>query len=264
MSNLVVETPEGLALRFEVAGAGSRSAAAAIDVSLWALALLTALLFVQVVLGGLGGLGIVIGAGLVVSLVLYHAVFGVVWHGQTPGKRVLGIGVVDESGLGATPGQHVLRALFWPFEALIMVPVPLGIVMMAATSSHQRLGDRVAGTVVLRRPNRRLPAQAFPRERWSELPNRVLPLVPAHAARFDGGDLAFLGELLGRSGIEAPSRARLLRRSAQHFVARLRLESAPPCDSPADARRVLAELYLFLREARERRALLGEGERPNS
>jgi uncharacterized RDD family membrane protein YckC len=251
MTDLVVETPEGLTLRYEIAGAGSRSAAALIDVTIWGLATLTLLFFFQVVLGGLGGLAIWVAAGTILSLVTYQVAFAILGRGVTPGKRLLGLLVVDEDGLPATGLQHLLRGLFWPFEAILFVPVPLGVVVMAATPRHQRLGDHVAGTLVLRAPERRSVGEPLRRSRWSELPNQRLGLVPALAARFDGEDVAFLRDALGRVDVEPDARARLLIRAARHYAGRLDHE-LPPRLGSSEARALLSELYLFLREMRAR------------
>ena len=249
MTELVVETPEGLTLRRELASGGSRSAAALIDTGICLLAVLSAVFLTEVVLGGAGGLGAVILAGTLLFLIAYHVAFGRLWNGQTPGKRVLGLSVVDERGLPANFVQHFLRGVFWPLEALALVPVPIGIVLMAATPGHQRLGDLVAGTMVVRDTDRRLSGEILVRSRWSALPSRRLDLVPAHAARFDGEDYRFLREVVGRAKVDPEARARLLRRALRHYAARLDLEITPE-PTAKEARSLLAELYLFLREMR--------------
>jgi len=251
MTELVVETPEGLTLRQEIAGAGSRCAAALVDVAIWGLGLLTLLFFFQVVLQGVGNLALLVAGGSLLSLVGYQVGFALLLDGQTPGKRLMRLQVLGEHGLPATPVQHLLRGLFWPFEALLPVPVPLGLVLMAATPRHQRLGDRVAGTLVVREPLRRLPGEILSRQTWSGLPSHRLALVPAHAARFDGEDLHYLRELIGRVDVERTQRIRLLRRAAVHYAGRLDLELDPALD-PKEARDLLAELYLYLREMRAR------------
>ena len=260
MADWVVETPEGLTLRYELAGAGSRSAAALIDFALWSTATLAALFFFAGVLGGLGGLAVWVTAGTVLSLVGYQVAFAAWWGGKTPGKRVMGLSVVDENGLHAALHQHVLRSLFWPFEALLLVPIPLGVVLIAATSRRQRLGDRVAGTLVLLDSTRHLPAEPLARASWSELPTHRLELVPAHAARFGTEDVEFLRDLLGRTGVEHAVRARLLRRAAEHFADRLELSNeAGGGLERHDPRAFLSELYVFLREMRASSALTDRG-----
>ena len=250
MTELVVETPEGLTLRHEVAGAGSRAAAAMIDASLYFVAMGVLVLLTGLVLE-LGAIATWLVAGWILAMISYHAFFGILWDGATPGKKALGLTVVDEHGLPAAPLQHVLRSMLWPVEALLFVPVPIGVVLMAATPRHQRLGDRVAGTLVLRRSPRALRPEPLRDKRWSKLPVRRLELVPAHASRFDGEDLAFLRDLIARSNIEQTARHRLMRRAARHYAAMVDHEL--PRKLPVkDARAVLAELFVFLREMRAR------------
>jgi len=158
--------------------------------------------------------------------------------------------VVDEQGFPASPTQHILRGLFWPLEAVIlMVPVPLGVVIIAATPRRQRLGDMVAGTVVLRDPERRQTGEPYRRDSWSGLPSRRLALVPAHAARFDGTDLDYLRELLGRASMDRRARGRLLVESARHYAQRLDLDPGQSL-GPQQALALLRELFLYLREMR--------------
>ncbi len=246
---LVVETPEGLTLRYELAGAGSRCAAALFDVVLWGTSTALAIVVSVAFLGGAGGLFVWIASGVLVSLALYQIAFGVLWDGRTPGKWLLGIRVVDQEGFPASGAQHLLRGLFWPFEVLVVVPVPLAVLFVATTPQRQRLGDMVAGTVVVRDVERRVAGEPFRRASWSELPRRRLGLVPAQAARFDGEDLDFLRELLGRTGLDRSARERLLRQSARHYARELGLEVAPKLGLQ-DAHEILRELYLFLREMR--------------
>jgi len=252
VSRLFVETPEGVRLRYELAGAGSRGAAALVDLAVFLLGFLLLLLVVfaasRVDPTGLSGFfaGLVAG-GTLLGLVLYQVGFALLWGGRTPGKVLLGLRVADQHGHPAGALQHLLRGFFWPLE-ILPVPLSLGLILIAATERRQRLGDLVAGTVVLRE---RLPAEVaepFPRDTWAALPRRYLGLTPALAARFDGQDLLFLRRLLGRP-FDRERRDALLERSARHFAARL--DFPLPEDLPPEgAEALLRELYLHLRDAR--------------
>jgi hypothetical protein len=158
--------------------------------------------------------------------------------------------VADANGGAATPMQHVLRGLFWPLEALVLVfPVPIALILMTATERSQRLGDLVAGTVVLREVRQSAAGDPAPRKRWADLPRRHLPLVLAHAAQLEARDLVLLRELLGRTDVAAPALRRLQRRAARLYLERLDLVHALRGATP-EPRAVLLELYLFLRDAR--------------
>jgi len=152
---LTIETPEQIPLEFPLAGIGSRFLAAALDTLIQ-----FAVLIVMVVIGllvfaglstisekaGLWGIAIyVLGAFTLQSG--YFAFFEAVWNGQTPGKRYVHIRVIKDSGRPITTYEAVLRNLM-----RIVDSVPgygIGILSMLISSQNKRLGDFVAGTVVV-------------------------------------------------------------------------------------------------------------------
>lgn len=255
MTELVVETPEGVSLRYELAGAGSRAAAGLIDltilVSLYMVVML--LVFViatqdptalsSVVFGLLAG-------GFLLLPALYQLGFTAFWDGRTPGKQILGLRVTDAAGYPAGTLQLLLRSLFWPLEAMVLVfPVPVSLILITLTERRQRLGDLVAGTVVLRERIPSVEAEPFPRETWSGLATKRLELVPALAARLDAEDDRFLRSLLGRRDLSRTSRGRLVQSAARRYLEVLGLGTEASTGRESAAA-VLKEIYLFLREAR--------------
>ncbi|GAA0249527.1 hypothetical protein GCM10009000_077190 [Halobacterium noricense] len=70
------------------------------------------------------------------------------WDGYTIGKRLFGIRVVQENGTPCTLGSSVVRNLLEIIDGLFYYLI--GFISMAMTDKRQRLGDRVAGTVVVR------------------------------------------------------------------------------------------------------------------
>jgi uncharacterized RDD family membrane protein YckC len=69
--------------------------------------------------------------------------------GTTLGKRMVGIRVVDEDGDRATLGASVIRNLLRLVDALFFYLV--GFLFAVTSARGQRLGDRVAHTIVVRR-----------------------------------------------------------------------------------------------------------------
>ena len=254
MALWITHTAEGVDLRQDLAGAGSRSLAAAIDLAI--LIALTLVTLLVLMLGasfdpsGAGGfvLGLFVG-GALLFVVAYWIVFELAWGGQTPGKRMLRLQVRSLDGGPVQPLQVLLRNAFVLLDLFLWLPLPLGFVLAAATPLSQRLGDLAAGTMVVRLPRER-PAlrEPWPGERRSALTTRVLPLSPALAARFTRADTAYLRNLLARcepvvlSELEPAVRRRLYIEAASEFGARVGVERYD------DARMVLRELYLFLRE----------------
>lgn len=247
VTTLLVNTSEGVTLRQDVAGVGSRFAAGLLDglviIAGYLLIGFLVLLAVRVDPTGMSsfvaGLGI---GGTLLAILLYHVLFHALREGQTLGKIVLGIRVMSADGYPPTFLQVLLRALVWPIDGFFCVPVPIGLIVIAVTPKHQRLGDLVAGTLVIRSPKARLRTQPWPRETWSGLEARTLPLGPGLAARLSPADLEFLRELLTRTELLPDERRKLFIEAARHYCARLSLGEFE------DARVVLKELYLFARE----------------
>lgn len=153
---LTIETPEQVALELAVAGIGSRFLALAIDTLVQALlfALLFALLAFGVQLSSLvASFGSIWAQALLLLLAFcvywgYFAVFEIAWQGQTPGKRATGIRVIKDSGRPADVSAVVLRNLL---RVVDMLPgmYGVGVLSMFFTRHARRVGDLVAGTVVV-------------------------------------------------------------------------------------------------------------------
>ena len=155
MDNLVIETPEQIPLEFPLAGIGSRFLALALDT------------FFQIAAGAvLGGMAFALGlrgsgmrvqgawtAALIVLLLFvlqsgYFAIFEAVWNGQTPGKRLTHLRVIQDSGRPITVFEAVARNFLRLVDS---VPGLYGVAIISAllSSRSKRLGDFVAGTVVV-------------------------------------------------------------------------------------------------------------------
>ena len=80
----------------------------------------------------------------------YFIIFELVMQGQTPGKRVMGIRVINDNGAPAGYLQIVLRNLFKLVDGSYPVQYVIGGSALIFTKRTQRLGDLVAGTLVIR------------------------------------------------------------------------------------------------------------------
>ena len=78
----------------------------------------------------------------------YFAAFEAFWHGQTPGKRLIGLRVLSVTGRPARLDEAILRNLLRVVDQLPGV-YAIGIVTMLISTRNQRLGDLAAGTVVV-------------------------------------------------------------------------------------------------------------------
>jgi uncharacterized RDD family membrane protein YckC len=142
-----VATPEGIELTLHLAGPLPRAMAWAMDLAM-RIGIVLAVVLVALPIGQ-AGWGIVLLAAFFVEWLL-PAWFEAAWRGQTPGKRAMGLAVLNDDGTPVRwPGaltRNLLRAVdFLP--ALYGI----GLVSMLANRDFKRLGDLAAGTVVVYR-----------------------------------------------------------------------------------------------------------------
>jgi uncharacterized RDD family membrane protein YckC len=140
-----VATPEGIELTLHLAGPVPRAMAWAIDLAI-RLAIVFGVSMVALQFGQ-AGMGVMLLALFFVEWLL-PAWFEAAWRGQTPGKRAMGLAVLNDDGTPVRwPGaltRNLLRAVdFLPFL------YGIGLVAMLASRDFKRLGDLAAGTVVV-------------------------------------------------------------------------------------------------------------------
>jgi uncharacterized RDD family membrane protein YckC len=140
-----VETPEGISLGLHLAGPVARFYAFVIDLLIRA-ALYMVLGRVLAYAGGVG-FGVYLLAIFLIEW-LFAVPFEVLWHGQTPGKRVVKIRVLREDGVPVGWGESVTRNLL---RAADFLPAfyGFGLLSMLVDRRFRRLGDIAAGTVVV-------------------------------------------------------------------------------------------------------------------
>ncbi|HEV2749951.1 MAG TPA: stage II sporulation protein M [Gemmatimonadales bacterium] len=152
-----IETPEHVALHLDLAGLGSRAAAGIVDTAVASLAIL--LLFWLLTLVGLTGPSGTLAGWLLALVILvfafaflaYFVLLEALNGGRTIGKQMLGIRVVMDTGHPVTPTAAVVRGLFRLLDCYFpLLPFLPGLGMIFLHRRNQRLGDIVAGTIVVR------------------------------------------------------------------------------------------------------------------
>ncbi|MCK5917360.1 MAG: RDD family protein [Cocleimonas sp.] len=140
-----VNTPEGINLTLSPAGPMPRMLAWMIDV-LIRLLIYTVTFIVLAVLGSSG-----MGIALIITFLVewfYPVYFELFKKGQTPGKKSLNLYVVQDNGSPVTPASSMIRNLL-RFVDFLPLFYGFGLASMLLNKRFQRLGDLVAGTVVL-------------------------------------------------------------------------------------------------------------------
>lgn len=171
---VAILTPEGVELHVELAERGERAGAFLID------ALFISVAVVAIIFGALYLLHILRGYSIALGLIafffirtFYFSFFELAWRGRTPGKRLLGIRVIDRAGGPLRASSIVVRNLMREIEVFL----PLSVMILPAESGHQglvrlsltawigifalmplfnrqglRIGDMVGGTLVVAAP----------------------------------------------------------------------------------------------------------------
>jgi uncharacterized RDD family membrane protein YckC len=175
-------TPEGVSLPVELADYGERLSAFLIDWVIWVVATIAIYLPIILLIGKAGSVLIAVSVALFVGFIirnLYFVYFEIAWRGATPGKRVVGLRVIDRHGGPLLPMAVIARNLTREVEMFL----PLGILMSggrgaggavdweqlslgiwmlffallpAINRDRMRGGDLIAGTVVIALPKRAL------------------------------------------------------------------------------------------------------------
>ena len=86
---------------------------------------------------------------LMLPIVLYDLACEVLLNGQSVGKKVMGIKVISLAGEQPGFGQYLIRWIFRLIDVAFSSGI-IAVVLVAATEKKQRLGDLLAGTVLVK------------------------------------------------------------------------------------------------------------------
>ena len=205
-----VATPEGIELTLRLAGPVPRALAWAVDlairlIALWVLALL---------LGSFGWFGV--GVMFLVAFFLewlFPAWCEARWNGATPGKRLLGLMVLNDDGSPVRWAAALTRNLLRAVDFLPLL-YATGLAAMLVNRDFKRLGDLAAGTVVVYREGAHRAAQIPP----------AAPLAPP--APLSLGEQRTLLDLAERSPVLSPARVEELAELARPLVGETRGDPA--------------------------------------
>jgi uncharacterized RDD family membrane protein YckC len=142
-----VEIPGGIKLEAQVVGPIPRFFAFAIDLIIRGI-LIFALSLASIPFGAFG-----LGGGFFLVLLFfiewfYPVLFEIFNHGQTPGKKMLGISVINDDLTPVTLGTSMVRNLLRTVDILPLFYLT-GLIAMVSNRRFQRLGDMAAGTLVI-------------------------------------------------------------------------------------------------------------------
>ncbi len=146
-----VELAEGIEIRLRMAGPMLRASAYLIDLVIRSIILAIGaigLLFAGIAIGLQVASGMILLAWFLMDW-LYPVFFESGKRGATPGKRMMGLRVVQASGSPITIGQAVVRNFLRFIDGMPFFTYMFGVTSCMATRRFQRLGDLAAGTLVI-------------------------------------------------------------------------------------------------------------------
>lgn len=247
-----VETPELVVLSYTIAGVGSRALAALID-SFICIAGIIAIIFAFGAVttqpsrpagDSFGAWAMAISIFAIFCLLWgYYVLFEGLADGQTPGKRILRLRVVRDGGYSVTFGASAVRNLV---RIVDIQPFPLygvGLLSVILSKSGKRIGDIVAGTIVVREALVRQLAPALPKA--TDSAPALLQTVLTEE------EFTVLERFMERRGTLDPERRSAL---AAQIATRLSSALAASADAALEARTDMARLVRLYDVEREARA----------
>ena len=249
---LPVTTASRVTFHLAPAGLGTRAAAWLVDATLgWAIKIGAIYAAVTTVPGGAA-------AALIAAVVFavdvgYFAFFEARWAGQTPGKRWAGLRVVTTEGGRLDAGPAVVRNILRVLDGLPGFML-VGFVAAFFHPHHRRLGDLVAGTVVVAEPRRRAGAGVLEEAGVAAVKARENSLATGPVAarvrsRVTVAERDLLLDLAARrESLDPLPRAALFRDAAAHAKRRFDL---PEMEHLSDEQAVLG-VALLLEEGEKR------------
>lgn len=187
---LTIETPEQIALEFPLAGVGSRGLALCIDALIQILVALVVFLVVMLTAPDLGRYWVsaknwVMAIAWFLLFCMYwgyFAAFEILWNGQTPGKRQAKIRVISASGRPVTTFEGIARNVMRAIDSLGFYAV--GCIVCAIDKRNRRLGDMVAGTVVVHEVEEQSVSYWYGQDRSAFVPKVIQPVTDLTAQEF--------------------------------------------------------------------------------
>jgi len=213
---LSIDTPELVTIEMPLAGVGSRFIALLIDGLLWGAGFLVLILLAIILLPSIraaSDLSEKWAVAIVIFIIFllnwgYFTLFEAFWNGQTPGKRIAKIRVIQRSGRPIGIFESMARNFVRYIDYLPSFYV-VGVITMFVTKQHQRLGDLAAGTLVVRdrapdsplwneAGSRTFTAASFTPQSAIPEPHSLVSLPATAIARLSPADLEVLESFFSR------------------------------------------------------------------
>ena len=246
---LSIRTPELVAIEFPLAGIGSRFVALLIDYLIQGAAafilILIFVLFVSATAGSRPVHSSIAGSpnsgkwAIAIAIAIpflfqwgYFTLFEAFWRGQTPGKRIMRIRIIQQTGRPVGVFESLGRNLTRIIDMLPTFYI-IGVIVMFLTRRQQRLGDLVAGTLVVHERDIEAPLESMGGSRTFTAPSFTPAATPPRESKLPADAIALLtladlqtieSYLNRRLDVPIETRARLADKLAENISRKMNLE----------------------------------------
>jgi len=148
MNTVAITTSQNIELDYDLASLGDRIVARLVDFGI----IIGYLIIIMFLLSLFGPRNVAIIAFMIIAylpIIFYSLLSEIFLNGQSVGKRVMKIKVISLDGSQASIGQYIIRWLFRIIDSGLGGGV-IGLILIAVTERRQRVGDLVAGTVLIK------------------------------------------------------------------------------------------------------------------
>ena len=152
METIKISTAQNIDIEYEVAGLGERVLARLIDLAGFAMIYIIAIVLFGVAFSSRSPIGFyVVMITFFVLFLFYDLVCELTMNGQSLGKKVMKIRVISLTGAQPTLSQYLLRWLFRIIDVSVIFGFGVvAILAVAFSEKHQRIGDMVAKTIMIK------------------------------------------------------------------------------------------------------------------
>jgi uncharacterized RDD family membrane protein YckC len=191
MTTINITTSQNIDVEYELGSVGDRIVGSIIDYLI-----IIAYVIIVFSLVGFGNFGSFVNDnGWLLIIILFPIVFydllsELLFDGQSAGKKVMGIKVISLSGEQPSFSQYLNRWIFRLLDFTLSSSM-LAVIMTAVTERNQRLGDVIAGTVLIKTKTRTALTQTV----YQKLPSTYVPSYP-EAINLKDSDFQLIKEVV--------------------------------------------------------------------
>ncbi len=188
-TQIEIRTSHNIVVYYELAKPSERLLALVLDL----IAMSFLLGGVALVFGSIPGAEAIMQILILIITSFYHLLFEIFNGGQSPGKKLLKIKVVNLSGVSPTPGEALLRWIFRLLDVTLSLGCVAGLCIVSSPR-NQRVGDLVSGCIVVKTKEE----GDISLSRVMSIQDRVHEVMYPQVAKYEEKDMVLIKEVLSR------------------------------------------------------------------